>query len=50
MADFGLGEDIYMTGYFKHNKGSTTIKLPYKWMPLDSLQDGLFSEKSDVVC
>ena len=49
VADFGLGEDIYQTGYFKQDKGNAAVKLPYKWMPLESLQDGLFSEKSDVV-
>ena len=49
MADFGLGEDVYMTGCFKQDRGSTTVKLPYKWMSLESLQDGFFSEKSDVV-
>ena len=53
VADFGLSEDIYASNYFKQLKGSnsdsTCVKLPVKWMALESLHDGLFSEKSDVV-
>ena len=50
VGDFGLGEDVYATGYFRQSKDKTVVKLPYKWMPLESLQDGVFTEKSDVVC
>ena len=55
VADFGLSEDIYACNYFRqlkgsdNNSGSSTVKLPVKWMALESLHDGLFSEKSDVV-
>ena len=36
-------------GYFKQDK-SDAAKLPFKWMaPPESLRDGLFTEKSDVV-
>ena len=49
VGDFGLAEDVYSCGYFRQNwKGN--IKLPYKWMALESLSDNLFSEKTDVVC
>ena len=48
MSDFGLGEDMYTTGYFRQRK-SVHAKLPYKWMSPESLEDGVFSEKSDVV-
>ena len=50
MSDFGLAEDVYTRGYFKQSKdGSDNVRLPYKWIPPESFQDGVFSEKSDVV-
>ena len=49
MADFGLAEDIHSSGYFRQNKSGSSVKLPFKWMAPESLQEGLFSEKSDVV-
>ena len=50
VADFGLAEDIYSLGYFRQDKSGGSVKLPFKWMALESLQEGVFSEKSDVVC
>ena len=50
MSDFGLAEDVYTRGYFKQSKdGSDNVRLPYRWIPPESFQDGVFSEKSDVV-
>ena len=49
MADFGLTEDVYGAGYFRQDKQSLGPRLPFKWMAPESLQDGEFSEKSDVV-
>ena len=40
---------MYASGYFRQDKSGSSVKLPFKWMPLESLQEGLFSEKSDVV-
>ena len=49
MSDFGLSEDMYTTGYFRQDKDDK-VKLPFKWMALESLMDGIFTEKTDVVC
>ncbi|CAI8044575.1 Tyrosine-protein kinase transforming protein SEA [Geodia barretti] len=52
VADFGLSEDIYARNYFRQGRGAeegeTPVKLPVKWMALESLNDGIFSEKTDV--
>ena len=47
VGDFSLAEDMYGTGYVRED--SKTVKIPYKWMPPESLEDGMFSELSDVV-
>ena len=49
VADFGLSEDIYTNTYYRQKKGDTAVKLPVKWMPPESIVDGIFTEKSDVV-
>ena len=48
VSDFGLSEDVYAKNYFRQGKDSS-VKLPVKWMAPESLQDGIFSEKTDVV-
>ncbi len=48
VGDFGLAEDVYNTGYYRQNERAD-IKLPYKWMALESLNDDIFTEKTDVV-
>ena len=53
VADFGLSEDVYSRNYFRQGSesedGEAQVKLPVKWMALECLNDGIFSEKSDVV-
>ena len=49
VADFGLSEDVYTTGYFRQGKDAGHIKLPLKWMALESMTDNIFNEKTDVV-
>ena len=48
VGDFGLAEDVYIRGYFRQDKYDA-IKVPFRWMAPESLRDGLFSEKSDIV-
>ena len=51
VADFGLSEDVYTTEYFKQDRSADeSVKLPLKWMALESIHYGKFSEKTDVVC
>ena len=52
VADFGLSEDMYSTNYFRQGKNSVDTvetKVPIRWMPLESIEEGLYTEKSDVV-
>ena len=53
VADFGLSEDIYARNYFRQGKQGeyeeSSVKVPIKWMAVESLNDGIFSEKTDVV-
>ena len=49
VADFGLAESLSSSkNYFRQDKDNPT-KLPIKWLALESIHDGVFSEKSDVV-
>ena len=49
VGDFGLSEDVYVSGYFRIDKSSPGVKLPFKWLAPESIQDLVFSEKTDVV-
>ena len=50
ITDFGLSEDVFERNYFRQDSSSgEVVKLPIKWMAPESLSDGHFSEKSDVV-
>ena len=47
VSDFGLTENVYSQNYYREVKEGA--KLPLKWMALESIKVGLFTEKSDVV-
>ena len=50
ITDFSLSEDLFEKNYFRQDSSSGEgVKLPIKWMAPESLSDGHFSEKSDVV-
>ena len=54
VSDFGLSVDVYSRNYFRERKdeeeeGEDPVKFPIRWMALESLNDGIFNEKTDVV-
>lgn len=46
IADFGLSRDVYSKDYYR--MGTKTL-LPVKWMAPESLNDNVYTVKSDVV-
>ncbi|XP_041638429.1 tyrosine-protein kinase receptor UFO-like [Cheilinus undulatus] len=45
VADFGLSKKIYSSNYYRQR---VAIRVPIKWMSLESLSDSVYSTKSDV--
>ena len=46
IADFGFSRDIYNQDYYRLERKA---RLPVKWLPVESLYDNIYSEKTDVV-
>ena len=49
VADFGLAESMDTTKEYFRQDQESTVKLPVKWLAPESMLDGIFSEKTDVV-
>ncbi|XP_011407098.1 PREDICTED: tyrosine-protein kinase receptor UFO-like [Amphimedon queenslandica] len=47
VADFGLSKDVSGNVYFRQGM-SSGVKLPIKWMAIESIEDGIFTEKTDI--
>lgn len=45
IADFGMARDVYRNDYYQKDGKAM---LPVKWMPPESLLDGIFTSKTDV--
>ena len=48
VADFGLAESVGTKEYFRQDKFAT-VRLPLKWLAPESMEDHIFSERTDVV-
>jgi hypothetical protein len=49
VADFGLSESINTSKQYFRQDQQVVVRLPIKWLPPESINEGVFSEKSDVV-
>ena len=49
VADFGFSENMYSRAYVRTALDGG-VRMPVKWMAPESILDGVFSEKTDVVC
>jgi len=47
IADFGMSRDVYSQDYYQ--MGDMNKPLPMKWMAVESLKEGKYTSKSDVV-
>ena len=48
VSDFGLSRSLYEKKYYV-SMDQQRCKMPIKWMALESLDDMIFTTKSDVV-
>lgn len=46
VADFGLSKKIYSSNYYRQK---VAIRVPIKWMAMESLSESMYTTKTDVV-
>lgn len=46
VADFGLSKKIYSSNYYRQ---TVAVRVPIKWMAIESLSESVYTTKSDVV-
>lgn len=46
VADFGLSKQIFSSDYYRQR---VAIRMPIKWMAIESLSESIYTSKSDVV-
>ena len=49
VSDFGLSESVDTTKVYFRQDQDKGLKLPFKWLAIESISDGVFSVKSDMV-
>ena len=49
VADFGLAESMDVSKNYFRQTQEDVVRLPIKWLAPESINDSVFSEKSDVV-
>ena len=50
VADFGLSVILGPEEECFQQKDEDSVKLPMKWLAIESINERMFSEKTDVVC
>ena len=51
VADFGLTQDMYSTNYFRRDNSEegSEEKVPIRWMAPESIENDIYTERTDVV-
>lgn len=47
IADFGLSRDVHDSGLYEQK--DRNVEMPIKWMAPESIRNGVYNNKTDVV-